>query len=165
MNLRRCVFAVVPIKDPAFGKTRLAPILDARQRRELCVFLAQRALEVCSNAFGSERTIVVTSAPDVARLAAEAGVRLVCEDAGADDLNAAISLGAAHARLDGAEALLVVPADLALVTVAELRDAADAIPAAPGCLIVPDRHCRGTNVLGLAPVREDLFAFGDQSVD
>lgn len=164
MNARPRIYAVVPIKDPALGKTRLAPILDARQRRELCLFLAKRTLEFCAEAFGAERTIVVTAAPEVAELAAAARVQVVPEADGEKGLNAAIGLGAARARECGADALVVVPADLALLSVGELLAAAQAIPASPGCLIVPDRRGCGTNMLGLAPLREDLFAFGEGSL-
>jgi len=161
---RRRFYAVVPVKDPAAGKTRLAPILDAGQRRDLCLFLARRTLRFCADAFGAERTIVVTAAHDVAQWARNAHVQVVQEDAGEKGLNAAITLGSVRARQAGAEAVVVVPADLALLTVEELLAAAQAIPAAPGCLIVPDRRDSGTNLLGLAPVREDLFAFGELSL-
>lgn len=156
--------AVVPIKNPAFGKTRLAPVLDAKERRALCQFLARRTVDACAAAFGATMTIVVTSAPDVARYAAQAGVQVVLEGAGADDLNAAITLGITRARSGGADAVLVVPADLALVNVAELRAAAESIPTAPGCLLVPDRHEDGTNLLGLAPPDEGLLSFGERSL-
>lgn len=160
----RRLHAVVPIKNPAFGKTRLAPVLDAKERRALCQFLARRTVDACAAAFGATMTIVVTSAPDVARYAAQAGVQVVPEGAGADDLNAAIALGIVRARSGGADAVLVVPADLALVNVAELRAAAESIPAAPGCLLVPDRHEGGTNLLGLAPPDEGLLSFGERSL-
>lgn len=158
------IYAVVPVKDPAVGKTRLAPVLDAGQRRELCLFLARRTLEFCAEAFGAECTIVVTGAPDIMRWASQAHVQVIPEPAGGNGLNAAIILGAAQAHRCGADGLLVVPADLALLSVDELRAAAKAIPAAPGCLIVPDRRDSGTNMLGLAPLREDLFAFGEGSL-
>lgn len=164
MSPHRRIHAVVPIKNPAFGKTRLAPVLDARERRALCQFLARRTVDVCVTAFGAAMTIVVTSAPDIARYAVQAGVQVVPEGAGADDLNAAIALGIARARSEGADAVLVVPADLALVNVAELRAAAESIPPAPGCLIVPDRHESGTNLLGLAPPDQDLLSFGERSL-
>ena len=163
MIARRRIHAVVPVKNPAFGKSRLAPVLDARERRALCQFLATRTLDICVSAFGASRTIVVTSAPDVARYATHAGAQLVPEGAGADDLNAAIALGIERARLDGADAVLVVPADLALLNVSELRVAAEAIPEAPGCLIVPDRRDTGTNLLGLAPLNAGLLSFGELS--
>lgn len=163
MSARRRIHAVIPVKNPAFGKSRLAPVLDAKERRALCQFLARRTLDICAEAFGAQMTIVVTSAPDVARYATQAGAQLVPEDAGADDLNAAIALGIGRARLDGADTVLVVPADLALLDIAELRSAAEAIPDAPGCLIVPDRRETGTNLIGLAPPDAKLLSFGELS--
>ena len=164
MNTTRSIFAVVPIKDPMLGKTRLSPLLDARERRALCLHLARRTLDACVGAFGATRTIVVTASADIARMATEGGIQLVDEARATAQLNTAIALGADRARLAGAQVLLVVPADLALVSVAELRAAADAIPPAPGCLVVPDRRQCGTNLLGLAPLRDDLFAFGESSM-
>lgn len=164
MSAKGKLHVLVPVKDPKLGKTRLAPLLDVEERRALCLFLARRTLEICATTFGAERTIVVTSAPDIARLATEARLQLVAEDPSSDGLNAAITLGAEHARKNGAQALLVVPADLALVSSTELRAAADALPAAPGCLLVPDRRNCGTNLLGLAPMHAGLFAFGERSL-
>lgn len=158
------IYAVVPVKDPAVGKTRLAPVLDAGQRRELCLFLAKRTLEFCAEAFGAQCTIVVTGAADIMRWASQAHIQVIPEPPGGNGLNAALILGAAQAHRCGADGLLVVPADLALLSVDELRAAAKAIPGAPGCLIVPDRRDSGTNMLGLAPLREDLFAFGEGSL-
>jgi 2-phospho-L-lactate guanylyltransferase len=163
VNPQRTVFAIVPVKDPALGKTRLAPLLDAAQRRSLCLSLAKRTMRASADAFGASRTIVVTASLDIARIAAHAGLHVVAEQPGCG-LNSAIVQGAKRARDLAADALLVVPADLALATAAELQEAAFSIPLQPGCLIVPDRRLSGTNLLGLSPAREDLFAFGEDSL-
>jgi len=160
----RRVYALVPIKDPAKGKVRLAPLMSPAERYELCLFFAWRTLETCAAAFGADRTIVVTASAEVADLARSLGVKLVAEDPPGCGLDPALALGCARARLDGAEALLVVPTDLPFASVEELRAVSAAIPAAPGCLLVPDRRNTGTNLLGLAPARGDLFAFGEHSL-
>ena len=79
-------------------------------------------------------------------------------------LNAALVTAADCASAAGAGAILVVPTDLAFLSEPDLRAAAAAIPASPGCLIVPDRRNTGTNLLGLRPVKSELFAFGDASL-
>lgn len=163
MTERRLVYAIVPVKDPALGKSRLAPLLDAQSRRALCLGLARRTLAVCERAFGADRTIVVTAAPDIASLAKRSGMHFVSET-GTRGLNGAIRLGAKRALAEGADSMLVVPADLALASVEDFLLAAEAIPPAPGCLVVPDRRGSGTNLLGLSPVRDDLFAFGPGSL-
>jgi len=63
----------------------------------------------------------------------------------------------------GAQALVAVPIDLALVTADALR-AVSLLLGAPGCVLVPDRHGTGTNLLGLRPARADLFRFGERSL-
>ena len=164
MSAGRRVYALVPIKDPAKGKVRLAPLMSPAERYELCLFFAWRTLETCVAAFGADRTIVVSASAEVADFARSLGVKFVAEDPAGCGLNPALALGCERARLDGAEALLVVPTDLPFASVDELRAVSAAIPAAPGCLLVPDSRNTGTNLLGLAPARADLFAFGERSL-
>lgn len=156
-------WALVPVKDPARGKSRLAPLLDADSRYALNLFLARQTLEVCSEFFGARRTLVVTTSAAVAALARALGAGVIPE-AGDDGLNGALA-AAAHGAIDaGADAVAVVPVDLALISHAALWDATAAMPDGPGCLLVPDRRGSGTNLLVLSPARSDLFAFGDGSL-
>ncbi|HSD41908.1 MAG TPA: 2-phospho-L-lactate guanylyltransferase [Burkholderiales bacterium] len=157
------VFALVPVKDPALGKSRLAAVLDARAREALNLRLARQTFECCAAAFGPERTVVVTAS---AAIAAEAAARclVVVEEPSPGDLNAALALAALHAIERGAQALLVVPIDLVLMTVEGLRAVSSALEA-PGCVLVPDRDGTGTNLLGLRPARADLFRFGAHSLE
>lgn len=157
------VFALVPVKDPALGKSRLATVLDAPARAALNLRLTRQTFDCCAAAFGAERTVVVTASAAIAGEALARGFAVVRERA-PDDLNAALALAAREAMARGAAALLVIPVDLVLLTPAALRAVASGI-AKPGCVLVPDRHGTGTNVLGLAPARADLFRFGDWSLD
>jgi 2-phospho-L-lactate guanylyltransferase len=156
MNL----YALVPVKDPRLGKSRLAPVLAEGERRELNLHLARRTLDACVAAFGAERTVVVTNGSEVAAMAAQC--RVVWEGAAPIGLNPALRLAARHALAAGAEAFLVVPADLPLLSPDLLRSAATRLHGG-GCLLVPDLRGTGTNLLGLAPARADLFRFGDDS--
>ncbi len=156
-------WALVPVKDPARGKSRLAPLLDPDARYALNIFLARQTLEVCSEYFGAHRTLVVTASDAVAAVARKIGARAIPEspDLG---LNGALAAAAQQAMLAGADAIAVVPVDLALISHGALWDAMTAMPGAPGCLLVPDRRGSGTNLLALSPARGDLFAFGDGSL-
>jgi 2-phospho-L-lactate guanylyltransferase len=157
------VFALVPVKDPAQGKSRLAELLGAPERLVLNRELAQRTFGCCAAAFGPERTVVVTAAEAIA---AEASARrlVVVREASPSNLNAALALAARQAIAQGAEALVVVPVDLVLLTPEALRGVIS-MPDAPGCVLVPDRHGTGTNLLGVRPARADLFRFGERSLD
>jgi len=158
------VFALVPVKDPALGKSRLAELLGAAERLALNRRLAQRTFDCCAAAFGPERTVVVTAAESIAVEAS--GRRLVVVREGAPDgLNAALALAARHAVGQGAEAFVVVPVDLVLVTPEALRRVIANLAGPPCCLLVPDRHGSGTNLLAVRPGRADLFRFGERSLD
>lgn len=85
-------------------------------------------------------------------------------------LNAALRAGRAHACAAGAHGILVLPADLPLLTEHDLTTLATALrPAvsAPkaGHVVLAPSHDGGTNALGLAPPHAIDFAFGPQSFD
>ncbi len=162
--MSEAVFALVPVKDPALGKSRLASVLDARAREDLNLRLVRQTFECCAASFGPERTVVVTAAEAVAVEAAARGL-VVVEEASPGDLNAALALAAGHAIARGARALLVVPVDLGLVTAEALRAVVSSDLEKPGCVVVPDRHGSGTNLFGVRPARADLFRFGERSLD
>jgi 2-phospho-L-lactate guanylyltransferase (CobY/MobA/RfbA family) len=90
------------------------------------------------------------------------GMRVVRE-AAHGDLNAALVLSARDAIAQGAQALLVVPTDLVRLTRENLSSVLEALLRIPGCVLVPDRRGTGTNMLGIAPARHDLFRFGERS--
>lgn len=161
----RDLFALVPIKEPANGKSRLASLLNQDERAALNTLLARRALEACLPLFGVNRTLVVTGSRAAASIAQQLGVRVVPEEPSQKNVNAAIADGAECARRAGAGGILVVPTDLPLLTKSALQGAIAALPDTPGCLLVPDHRGTGTNVMGLTPVRNDLFSFGEPSLE
>lgn len=152
--------ALVPVKAPSDGKSRLASVLSSAERRELNRALARQAIEACAQFFGAERTQVITASAAVERMAIEARVHVVQENLPPAGLNEALALGAEHAIGMGAQGLVVVPTDLALLSAEALEEAMAQMPDSPGCLVVPDRRGTGTNLLALSPARGDLFAFG-----
>ena len=158
------LFALVPAKDPQHGKSRLAPILGDGERRALNLSLARRTLEVCIRHFGAGRTIAASSAPSILALAGELGAWGVADPGPREDINSALAAATEFALARGAEGVVVVPTDLTLIAEDALAQALAAMPEAPACLLVPDRHGTGTNLLALAPARTDLFLFGELSL-
>jgi 2-phospho-L-lactate guanylyltransferase len=158
------VAALVPVKDPGHGKSRLNSVLGAAERTALNEQLARRTLEVCAEVIGPQQTFVVTASAAIRALARARGMNAVCE-AQAGDLNTALVLAANAAVAAGADALLVVPTDLVRITGPALRSVIEALERAPGCVLVPDRRGTGTNMLGIAPARQDLFRFGERSLE
>ena len=155
-------FAIVPVKDPARGKSRLAPCLADGERAALNVRLAARTFDCCSEVLGPARVLVVTASDAMAAEAARRGMP-VARERSPGDLNAALRLGAEAAIGLGARAIVVVPADIARISASALRRAVAALESADGGIVVADRHGSGTNLLGLHPARTDLFRFGAES--
>ena len=158
------LFALVPIKDPRRGKSRLAGALSPEERAELSLGLARRTLAICAEVFLPERIVVVAGSADLLALARTFGVHAFAEAADSD-ANKAHAAAARFAIDAGAEAVLNVPTDLPRLTAEALRGAIAAMPERPGCLLVPDHRGPGTNMVGVSPARCDVFSFGEPSLE
>lgn len=147
----------IPVRPFDEGKSRLASVLSPAERRALCVRLFEHTLDVAIAAVGAAQCLVVSRGRDVLALAAARGAGALAERG--DDLNAALAQAAAAA---GRGALLVLPADLPLLGVSDVR----ALLAAgdPRTLVVaPDAAGTGTNALLIPAGAAIPFAFGAES--
>lgn len=157
------VFAIVPVKSLQEGKSRLSPILDAAERQRLNAFLMRRTFDLIAAFPGVSRSIVISADMAVAAEAQARGLSFV-EDVECD-LNAALARATRSAIEKGAEAVVVLPVDLPLATSADLKRLVPLGGPSKLCIIVPDRHRRGTNLLYAAPPSVDLYRFGPGSFD
>jgi 2-phospho-L-lactate/phosphoenolpyruvate guanylyltransferase len=156
------VVAVVPLRGGPAGKTRLAARLGAEERTRLVAVLARRVLGALLAAPVS-RVLVVTADPGFAAEVAgrDGRVEVVEQPAARPGLNEAVSVGHERALDRGAERVLVVHADLPLVTGEDVH--ALLAPAA-GVVVATDRFGTGTNALVLAnSVSGFRFRFGPGS--
>jgi len=159
------IAALVPLKDPGWGKSRLHRVLNAEERSALNLEMARRTLEVCAAVFGAARTFVVTASSAIGHEASARGMTVVAEPV-PGDLNPALRLAGEAAVAAGAQALLVVPADLARIEAGAIRGVVGALEQiGQGVVVVADRRGSGTNLLGIVPARIDLFRFGEHSLD
>ena len=159
---------LVPVRGLAEGKTRLGETLDAEERETLIVGLLHRLLEILAAWPPSRRVHVVSDDAIVRRVAIEHGASVVPEPADGD-LNAALAAARDAALARHASAVLILPADLPLVTIGaldRLLDAAEAaLAAGSGRARVgaaPSDARGGTNALLLSPpaVIEPAFGMG-----
>ncbi len=150
---------VVPLRSLASGKQRLGAAIDAEEREILLRGMLRRTLAIVSGWPASRAIHLVSSDP---ALLVETVVDLsmpirplLQRDGG---LNEALSMGRDDALAAGATAVLMLPADLPLLTVESLDrlvEAADAALAAgsgdPVVVIAPSDARNGTNALLLTP--------------
>ncbi|MBN9411224.1 MAG: 2-phospho-L-lactate guanylyltransferase [Burkholderiales bacterium] len=159
----RQLHAVIPVKPFEEGKTRLAGMLSPSERVALNRQLLLRTLERASTYPGAARTVVVSRSREVLRIAREHGCQALSEPP-PHGLNAAVQWGALHARECGADAVLVMPVDLPCGSGDDLRRLVETAPRGPVCVLVPDHHGQGTNLLFQSPVALDDYAFGPGSL-
>lgn len=147
---------LIPMKPLATAKERLAPALDPDERRRLS--LAMLA-DVIDAARSFDRVWVLNSDPEAETVAHDAGVEAVNDPAPGLGLNASLNAATTMAIAEGASGVLVVSADLAAVTSADLI----ALCEAPGAAVAPDRVGVGTNALWRSPANTLSVAFGTSS--
>jgi 2-phospho-L-lactate guanylyltransferase len=155
-------WAIVPVKRLAAAKSRLAPALPARRRRELVAFLLKRTLDVLQSDPGVKGIIVVGRDRAVSALARRNGASFVGEGQ-RGGLNRALTRARTAAVRHGAEAVMVVPADLPMLSAEDIARVRRKAGRPPFVVVGPDRSGEGTNVLYLAPPGVIGFCFGEGS--
>lgn len=155
---------LVPAKALAHAKSRLTGWLPGPARRELARYMLRRVLTVARGAPGVEAVWVITHCHEVAGLAQQQGAGVLYDPpyglkAGLSPLPAIIDYGLDALRTRGAQALLVLMADLPHIC----SDDIQALLAELGpfdAVLAPNHSGHGTNALALAPGCHGPFATG-----
>jgi 2-phospho-L-lactate/phosphoenolpyruvate guanylyltransferase len=156
--------AIIPVKPLRESKTRLAHLLSPAARAELMSCLLARTLQTVGQTAVSQ-IIVVSGDEAVLRQARAAGVTTLREER-PFSLNAAVSQARDQAMQQGADRVLILPADLPLVQTADitaLLDSARSWSDTPLMVICGDETAQGTNALLLTPPAPFTFHFGPDS--
>ena len=150
-------FALIPVKELAQAKARLAPVLDDAARRRLALALFRDVLGAALACPALDAVAVVTRDEEVLTLAREAGAEGLPEPGG---LNEALTSAAKTLALRNADRLVVLAADLPLATSDDITAVAQA---RADVALAPSRD-GGTNALALPlPVGAIAFRFGADS--
>ena len=154
------VTVVVPVRGLPAGKSRLAAVLQPAQRNQLVRAMLGDVVRVLRSAPAVARVIVLSRDAAAAQEAERLEVDFLQEPPGAPGLNRALAF--AQTRLAESDALLLVPADLPLITRTDVEQLVAASPAPPGVVVAPSRD-GGTNGLLLRPPAVITPAFGAES--
>jgi 2-phospho-L-lactate/phosphoenolpyruvate guanylyltransferase len=156
------IWAIVPVKPLRRGKSRLAGMLTEEQRTRLNRYLLEHTLTTLNEISEIEHTLVVSRDPAALALTREMGGRTVLED-GAPQFNTAIQRATIVAKSQGAHAVLILPADLPLVTPLAIRSILNRGKKPPVVVIAPDRRLDGTNALFVNPAGLIEYGYGPGS--
>ena len=158
---------LVPVKQLAFAKQRLAGLLSASQRQALVVAMLEDLLGVLVAQPQLRGVTLLCDDEQLAPIAQRLGVERVGESTlGVQGLNAALQVLAARLRARGETALMVLLGDVPLLEAADIAHLLAAHRDGQGCTLAADRHGLGTNALLLPEqhlAEPFQFHFGEQS--
>ncbi len=155
--------AVVPVKLFSRTKQRLALLLSGEERAALARVMLEDVLSALTGARSIARIVVVTSDATAAAVAQAAGAVVLADTENAGT-TPAVTAAARHLEQTGHGGMLVISADVPLVTPADIEAILAAHGAAPSVTLVTASDDGGTNALACSPPLALPFAFGDASL-
>ena len=152
---------LVPIKNTAFAKQRLAGILDQPSRTELARAMLYDVLTTLHSWKNRPSVGIVTGDPYATALAEEYKFEIIPDpddpgETGAIEMATLVCLGR------GEDSTLVIPADIPLIEAWELDEILKHAPA-EGSVLVPAGDRRGTNAAFRRPANLFPLRFGNDS--
>ena len=162
MNTPEGIWAVVPVKDTAAAKQRLAPALPADFRQALALAMLEDVRAALVETRGLAGRLLVTTDPAAIALAARYGAECLADGADAGHTGAVTAAARRLAR-DGQGGMLTVPGDVPLVTAAEIGQLITAHRPAPAFTIAPSHDEKGSNAVLMSPPDAVPLRFGDDS--
>lgn len=156
------LWAIVPVKPLRRGKSRLAGTLSEDERAELNQSLLKHTIETLLDLKEIEQVLVVSRDPHALTVARNHGARTVLED-GQPHLNTALKRATVVAQVYATRGVLVLPADLPLISPQDIREMINRAIDPPVVVIAPDRHHKGTNGLLISPSGLIEYDFGENS--
>lgn len=156
------MWAVVPAKDLAQAKQRLAGVLTPEERQGLARAMLEDVLTALADVPALAGTIVVTREAALAATTRSFGARVIA-DLRHNGPNAAIMLAANQLSAEGAMGMLAIPADVPMATAAEIGDIVASMQAGPAVTLVPALADMGSNAVALVPIDAIPIHLGKQS--
>lgn len=146
------------------GKTRLAAMLDNTERARLNRQLLVRTVAVIAGSgIPTRQCVVVSGCARALRIAGDAGISTLREPRPRRGLNAAVRHAVDTARRQGARRILILPADLPLLSRRVVGRLVIRRWDGRRLTLAPDRAGEGTNALLLARRGISDFFFGADS--
>jgi 2-phospho-L-lactate/phosphoenolpyruvate guanylyltransferase len=152
---------LVPVKNFENSKQRLSPALTPEERRELAFAMLHDMLDAVAQWQSRPPVALVTSDLIAKELARERGFDIIGDDVNLSETDA-IAMATRVTVEHGSVETLVIPADIPLVTAAELERVYAAAPER-GIVIVPSAEMRGSNAVLRRPADLIPLRFGNDS--
>jgi 2-phospho-L-lactate guanylyltransferase len=152
---------LIPVKNLATAKQRLARLFDQTTRTELAKAMLHDVLEIIGTWAERPEVSLVTNDPFALSLADHFGFEVIPDHENRGETHA-IEMATRHCEARGVESTLVIPGDIPLVQVWELEEIMSAAPH-EGSVLVPAADGRGSNAVYRRPAALFPLRFGTDS--
>jgi 2-phospho-L-lactate guanylyltransferase len=152
---------LIPVKNLAAAKQRLAAVLDQSARTELAQAMLHDVVAALAAWPHHPACGLVTSDPFAVDLARQYNFEVIPDPANPGETGA-IEMASLLCEQRGIDSTLVIPADIPLIQVNELEQIFAQAPAA-GTVLVPAADGRGTNAAFRRPANLFPLRFGNDS--
>lgn len=156
------LWAIVPVKPLQRGKSRLSEVLTQAERADLNRRLLAHTLDTLTAIPDIEHILVISRDQSALALAREYGARTVQEH-GSPHLNLALARATIIAKTYATRGVLILPADLPLITPEDIHTLLDLAVDSPVVVVAPDHRRQGTNALLVCPAGLIEYEFGPGS--
>ena len=166
------IWSIIPVKALRESKSRLSHLLTVEERAALTERMLTRTLRILNESPLVQRTLVVSRDPAALKVGRPLGA-LTFSEGDDKDLDGALERAAQLAAAQGARGILVLPADLPLLTAKDIAAFLQGIPGigsglpfgvrARQLVICPDYDNDGTNALFITPPVGFKFSYGSGS--
>ncbi len=152
---------LVPVKQLANAKQRLAAVLDQPSRTQLAHAMLRDVFETLGHWRGRPEVGIVTSDPYAIELAQRFDFTVIPDRSNISETDA-IDMATRFCESRGVDSTLVIPGDIPLIQASELQTVLDAAPE-QGSVLVPAADGRGTNAAFRRPAGLFPLRFGNDS--
>lgn len=154
------IWAIVPVKPLNRAKSRLADLLSGEQREKLALGMLHYNLQVLSTIPMIDGILVISRDMKVLAESRDYPGVQTLQESGTPELNNALRRANRMLIAWGAEASLVIPADIPLITADDIVGVLSHGQALNSIVLVPDRHHDGTNAMFTRPPGLIDYSFG-----
>ena len=155
-------WAILPVKEMAEAKQRLAPLLSPEERIGLMQVMLRDVLAALSAAQGLAGIALVTLDPWAQELAQEHGARIITEGA-REGHTGAVTSAAAVLQVEDVTSILTLPGDIPAAKPMEIEALIAAATASPAFIIAPAHDEQGSNAILMSPPNAVKLRFGEDS--
>ncbi len=158
------IWVIVPIKPLNRSKSRLAEVLDIKQRESLSREMLERTLDTLSKVQGIGGVIVVSRDTGALSLARRFHVQTL-QESGAPELNASLTAATRVVASWNASGVLILASDIPLVQAGDIEAMLGLGKPPPVVVIATDRRREGTNAMLVRPPGLITYRFGEGSLN